>query len=412
MNDRYVPDAVGLRVRPLRDPEPRTAGAATAKVPFVVTLTEATAGRLPAVAGELFIVQDRSGSMSGPKLEACKSAIGQMLNGVSAQNLTVIAHDDSAEVLGRVRDGERAEVERLKRRVKSLTAGGGTRIATALEQVFATEMPAGTARRVIILSDGHTADAAQCRKLADRFGEAEIRIDVLGTDDVDVDLATYLTDRTNGEFAYVNRLTGNEVADFFARGLSGVSNVTVKNVRALFALSPGIALSSLAKAYPDVVRLDAGAAGGVCIGDMQHGEVVRLLGEVTVPVPPVDSVGEVVSVTALFDLPQASLTDVAVTAPLRLAFVAGASPVPDPEVMAAFHSVRAADELTRATQAADPGAALELLASAHRRTTIIGDARKTQVIEGLISEINRTRTFDPSARKTAIAVGRRTQIAS
>ena len=117
----------------------------------------------------LALVIDRSGSMSGQKLELCKSAAVATAEILSKRDfITVVAFDSAAHVV--VPMTQASSKATIASQIASLTPGGGTNIFPGM--VTAQQAMGKVKARIkhmIVLTDGHTSGsgyeslAAQCR---------------------------------------------------------------------------------------------------------------------------------------------------------------------------------------------------------------------------------------------------------
>lgn len=117
----------------------------------------------------LALVIDRSGSMSGQKIELCKSAAVATSEVLSKQDfITVVAFDSQAHVV--VPMTRASSKATISGQIASLTSGGGTNIRPGMENARAAmSRVKARIKHMIVLTDGHTggsgyeALAAQCR---------------------------------------------------------------------------------------------------------------------------------------------------------------------------------------------------------------------------------------------------------
>jgi len=412
MNNRQTAPVLDLRVNLLRDPEQRVPGTPTVKAPFLVTIQQSEGiGETPTMNASCMAVADRSSSMDqAGKWPAVQSALTDALRTLSAGEFGIIAFNSQPTELGSARAGDRRAVERLVKAVQSTAPCNGTNLDRAMAHALPWLRQRQGARSLLILSDGQTENEPECRKLADEFAANEIVAHFLATDDVNLELAKYITDRTNGRLEYLNRLTAQELSTFLAQQLHDTQNVVAQNVRVGIRCSGGVGLVAAARAYPDVIHFPPANPFMAAIGNLIRGDALRLYAEVVAPMPDQDARLHAADIDLLYDVPQLGRRDERVSAPLLMTCVAGASPQPSSDVLHFMHLVKAEEELARAAQEQDPARAIELLQSAQRRTRLAGDTRKTQVVDSLIQSVRTTRTITDGVRKTATTLGRRTKI--
>ncbi|HXV86306.1 MAG TPA: VWA domain-containing protein, partial [Gemmatimonadales bacterium] len=163
---------------------------------FMLTLSpEATRG--DAVARDLTVVLDVSGSMSGAKIEQARRALHQLLTSLSARDRfrlitfssTVTSYRGDWTVAGD------AQVREARGWVDGIAANGGTNISEALTEAFRAVTPEGRLPVVVFLTDGLPSVGEQNpERLADGAERARGRARVFAFG-VGYDVNTYLLDR-------------------------------------------------------------------------------------------------------------------------------------------------------------------------------------------------------------------------
>ncbi len=154
----------------------------------------------PALALELLI--DRSGSMSGRKLELAKDAAkatAELLG--SADLIGVIAFD--AEARSIVRLQRAANRARISGDIARLQAGGGTNILPALRAAYEELEPAqAKVKHVILLTDGE-ASYDGISQVVDEMVRQKITVSAVGVGSgADKTLLTMIADRGQGRFYF------------------------------------------------------------------------------------------------------------------------------------------------------------------------------------------------------------------
>ena len=149
----------------------------------------------PAVA--LGLVMDRSGSMSGPKLDAAKESARATVEVLSASDLiTVVVFDSAPTTL--VRPQKASNRLRISTEISRLVAGGGTNIYPALQEVFGILQSANAkVKHVILLSDGQ-APAEGIADLVQEMRSNRITVSAVGIGDADRNLLQIIADNGDG----------------------------------------------------------------------------------------------------------------------------------------------------------------------------------------------------------------------
>jgi Mg-chelatase subunit ChlD len=150
----------------------------------------------------LALVIDRSGSMTGEKLELAKDAAKATAELLGADDLiAVIAFDSQPTSIVRLQRA--ANRVRIGNDIARLSAGGGTNILPALKEAYDQLDPArAKIKHVILLTDGQ-ASYEGIRELCDEMAEHKITISAVGVGaEADKTLLTMIAERGGGRFYY------------------------------------------------------------------------------------------------------------------------------------------------------------------------------------------------------------------
>lgn len=194
---------------------------------------------------DLAVVIDRSGSMSGKKLEDVKTAALQLLDRLSDKDrVTLISYSSSVEIhlngVAADSDGK----DRLAAEIRSLNAGGITALGPAMIRAFknlrSMERTRDRSAHVVLLSDGRANHGiTDPDVLGERARSAfldGISLSTLGVGmDYNEDLMTKLADEGGGRYHFIKN--SDEVAKVLEDELQGLRSTVAKSIR--LRLYPG-----------------------------------------------------------------------------------------------------------------------------------------------------------------------------
>ena len=152
----------------------------------------------------LMLAMDRSGSMTGLKLELAKEAARATTEILgSADLIGVVAFDSAARVLVRLQRA--ANRLRILGDIARLTSGGGTSIKPALAEAYSQLAPAAArVKHVILLSDGQSSYAG-IPQLVDEMAQARITVSAVGVGSgADRTLLQMIAERGGGRFYHTD----------------------------------------------------------------------------------------------------------------------------------------------------------------------------------------------------------------
>jgi Ca-activated chloride channel homolog len=181
------------------------------------------------------LVIDRSGSMTGAKIEQAKEAAILALSRLSPQDrVSVVAFDHRVEVP--VPAGPFENFEEIKRRIEAIRPGGQTAIYAAVRQAgqsVAEAISPDRISRVILMSDGQAnvgpSSPAELEQLGRELGSQGIAVTTIGLGlDYSEELMTRMALASDGNHAFVEN--PEQLADIFNKEFGDVLSVVGQDV--------------------------------------------------------------------------------------------------------------------------------------------------------------------------------------
>ncbi len=177
----------------------------------------------PALA--LALVIDRSGSMTGPKLELTKQSARATADAMAASDqIAIVVFDNQATAVVPLQAA--ANRQRITRDIGRIAAGGGTNILSGLREAVDELLPARARKKhVILLSDGQSP-YDEIPDLIDAATAARITISAIGVGDgADQTMLKMIAARGGGRFyqtrdpASIPRIFSRETSDLGDRSV-------------------------------------------------------------------------------------------------------------------------------------------------------------------------------------------------
>lgn len=193
----------------------------------------------------LAIVLDKSGSMSGAKIEKTRQAAMQLVDRLGADDyLSVITYSDSVDVLFESQKVE--DPERLKSRISRISSSGSTALYAGVEagaKELARHFSTKRINRVILLSDGLAnvgpKNPADLRRLGRELSERGIAVTTVGVgDDYNEDLMAGLAEASDANYYYVQDT--EKLSEIFAKELGELTTVAAREVRIEITCPQGV----------------------------------------------------------------------------------------------------------------------------------------------------------------------------
>jgi Ca-activated chloride channel family protein len=193
----------------------------------------------------LAVVLDRSGSMTGAKLEKTKQAAMQLVDRLAPNDVfSLVIFSDHAQVLVSAQKVE--DKDALKEKIEGIEADGSTALyagvkmgADQLQEFFSSKR----INRVILLSDGLAnvgpSTPRQLRRLGSDLAERGISVTTIGVgDDYNEDLMAGLAEASDANYYYVQDT--EKLPEIFAKELGELLTVAARDVRIEIVCPDGV----------------------------------------------------------------------------------------------------------------------------------------------------------------------------
>ncbi len=228
---------------------------------------------------DLVIVLDRSGSMSGEKINDARRAVVQLINQMAADDrMAIVSYSNTVERLSPLVYLRGDQRDRLIRVVRQVFAGGGTNLGGGLQSgidLFSQTEADNRQRRVILISDGLANQGITSPRalgaMAARATEKNLGVSTVGVGyDFNEVLMTTIADHGSGSYYFLENPAA--FAEVFRQEFEAARNVVAGMVELRIPLQEGVKLTN-AGGYPVSVK------NGVAIirpGDVLAGQQRRI----------------------------------------------------------------------------------------------------------------------------------------
>lgn len=255
---------------------------------LTITAPEATSGK---ARPELNIaaVIDRSGSMSGQKLDYAKKAVRVLIDQLAPNDcFSLVAFDD--QVLPLIEAMQVKDKEGLGEFVERIESGGNTNLSggwlKGIELVNRAPAPAAV-RAVLLLTDGQANDGITDDDRLVSIGasaskEHNIRTSCLGLGgDFKEDLLKAVSSNAGGRFYYIE--TADQAPEVFAEELGGLLKTAIQNVEVRLRFADGVAGATQLTGFP-LKQIDSEI--NLLLGDFHEGQTKYVLLAAVLPSVP------------------------------------------------------------------------------------------------------------------------------
>ena len=227
----------------------------------------------------LALVIDRSGSMSGTKIEQARRAALRLVDLLDEHDRLAIVHYGSdVRALGGLFATEENKAK-MRRYINAIQDEGGTNIGEGLwagKTHLASAMSDFRVNRLLLLSDGQpTVGVTSASGLANTVAKIRasgVSVTSLGVGaDFNEDLMQRLADVGGGSYGFISDAAA--MASLFEKDLKQAGTMVARDVRLTFSLPPGVAFREVYGRPTSV----AGNAVTVSLPDFSAGQVEKLV---------------------------------------------------------------------------------------------------------------------------------------
>lgn len=198
---------------------------------------------------DLALVIDRSGSMSGDKIEnaraAARALVSQLL---PTDTLTIIHYGSDVRMLKR-HAADAAGKEAMLAYIDSIRVDGGTNLSGALQRARAAMAGSDAkVRRAILISDGVPTEGdtepSHLLRLAEQIHQSGISVSAIGVGlDFNENLMAGIAERGSGAYGFLK--DSSALATLFEKDLQQASRQVARGVQLSFQLPEGVTLTEV-----------------------------------------------------------------------------------------------------------------------------------------------------------------------
>jgi Ca-activated chloride channel family protein len=310
----------------------------------------------------LSLVLDKSGSMSGRKIQNLRQAAKLVVDRLGSEDtISIVAFSDRKYLIAK----SQAVVDQqdLKRKIDRIRDGGGTAISGGMGQglaELAKALSPDRVSRMLLLTDGQTfGDEKQCLKLGKKAGDSGIVVNALGLgDDWNEDLLDEIAEASGGVADFID--SPDKIVAFFEQAVKSMQDTVVQNAQLVLRLASGVTPRQVWQVLPMISNLGYQPLSDrdvqVSLGELEKGQPRSLLVELLISPRPAGSY-RIAQAEIAYDVPGLQLVNEKVKADIMLDLSADAVQAKryDAEVMNIVEKVTAFKLQTRALEEAKMG---------------------------------------------------------
>jgi Ca-activated chloride channel family protein len=310
----------------------------------------------------LSLVLDKSGSMSGKKIQNLRQAAKLVVDRLGPEDtISIVAFSDRKYLIAKSQPV--VDQDDLKRKIDRIRDGGGTAISGGMGQGLAElgkALSPDRVSRMLLLTDGQTfGDEKQCLKLGKKAGASGIVVSALGLgDDWNEDLLDEIAEVSGGVADFID--SPDKIVAFFEQAVKSMQDTVVQNSQLVLRLASGVTPRQVWQVLPMISNLGYQPLSDrdvqVTLGELEKGQPRSLLVELLISPRPAGSY-RIAQAEIAYDVPGLKLVNEKVKADIMLDFSADAIQAKryDAEVMNIVEKVTAFKLQTRALEEAKMG---------------------------------------------------------
>ena len=310
----------------------------------------------------LSLVLDKSGSMSGKKIQNLRQAAKLVVDRLGPEDtISIVAFSDRKYLIAKSQPV--VDQQDLKRKIDRIRDGGGTAISGGMGQglaELAKALSPDRVSRMLLLTDGQTfGDEKQCLKQGKKAGASGIVVNALGLgDDWNEDLLDDIAEASGGVADFID--SPDKIVAFFEQAVKSMQDTVVQNAQLVLRLASGVTPRQVWQVLPMISNLGYRPLSDrdvqVTLGELEKGHSRSLLVELLISPRPAGSY-RIAQAELGYDVPGLKLIGEKIKTDIMLDFSADALLAKryDADVMNIVEKVTAFKLQTRALEEAKMG---------------------------------------------------------